>query len=241
MKKLLLSYFLFFISILILSKDLFSQNVGIGSVAPLHKLEVIDPGADKILSLFKNTGGYGEINISNETGLVNLGVVTGGGNTAGYVGTNTPNDFLIRTGGVWKIYIQHTNGNVGIGTPGKPMEKLDVNGNIKLSGKILNEAVQTAVLFAGWSNLAGYTPAAFYKDKEGRVHLSGMVNFPSGPSSGTTIFNLPEGYRPNGRIVFSVLNSGVIGRLDVLANGNLSVFTGSTGYMSLDGISFRAD
>ncbi|HSF89769.1 MAG TPA: hypothetical protein VLA46_10150, partial [Saprospiraceae bacterium] len=65
--------------------------------------------------------------------------------------------------------------NIGIGTS-TPAEKLDIVGNLKLSGSILNEAPIDVTFQSNWSNgTESYIGGSvrYYKDKEKRVHLSG--------------------------------------------------------------------
>ena len=56
------------------------------------------------------------------------------------------------------------------------------------------------------------------------------------------IFILPEDCRPKGRLVFVTLTNDQLNRVDVYANGNVSVCDDSNkkGWLSLDGISFIA-
>jgi hypothetical protein len=56
------------------------------------------------------------------------------------------------------------------------------------------------------------------------------------------IFVLPEDCRPKGRLVFTTLKNGGLGRVDVYSNGKVSVCDSSNqkGWLSLDGISFFA-
>lgn len=92
-----------------------------------------------------------------------------------------------------------------------------------------------------WTNYgSGYEVASFYRDPFGRVHLSGLVR--SG-TAGTTIFSLPGGYRPRARELFAVVTGNpvdTLGRIEVTANGDVLHVTGSTDYVQLHGISFRA-
>jgi hypothetical protein len=98
----------------------------------------------------------------------------------------------------------------------------------------LNEVpfVGTWVPYAG-----GYEDPGYYKDPFARVQLSGMAK--SG-TSGTVIFNLPSGYRPKARVMFVVLTDTGIGRVDVLGTGDVQHVSGGTGFVPLNGISFRA-
>lgn len=131
------------------------------------------------------------------------------------------------------------NGNSGFGLD-NPSEKIDVNGNLKISGKIINEAWQTPTLINGWVNFGSpFETSGFYKDKEGVVHLKGVIK------NGVTFpaFQLPEGYRPSKQKIFTAIYNDTIGRLDVDEYG--SVFpplnAPPNSYISLEGVSFRVD
>lgn len=95
------------------------------------------------------------------------------------------------------------------------------------------------IAFAGtWvPYTAGYEDPGYYKDPFGRVLLSGMAK---NGTSGTVIFNLPSGYRPKARIIFVVITDTGIGRVDVLGTGDVQHVSGGTGFVPLNGISFRA-
>jgi hypothetical protein len=105
---------------------------------------------------------------------------------------------------------------------------------------------------------ADVEPPAFYKDREGRVHLKGVY---ACPATNSVAFQLPPGYRPaNNRILaFSgfcldgCTTSDSAGDTADLRNGLLAVIGAGTpvpqgdgavlgdgSQMSLDGISFRA-
>jgi hypothetical protein len=96
---------------------------------------------------------------------------------------------------------------------------------------------------AGWAAYGGGNASpAFYKDKEGRVHLRGLLN--SGPA-GSIIFNLPSGYRPStsGQLMFTVNNGNSFARIDIWTNGDVvfPILPVPGTWVSLDGISFRSD
>jgi hypothetical protein len=68
------------------------------------------------------------------------------------------------------------------------------------------------------------------------VHLKGTVK------NGTQdIFILPVGYRPNRILVFDIISSSGLGRVDITPNGGVSFVSGGNGFVSLDGITFRAE
>ncbi|MBL7723604.1 MAG: hypothetical protein JNK27_05620 [Chitinophagaceae bacterium] len=131
-----------------------------------------------------------------------------------------------------------------------------LNGNAKVTGytnlqdtvyivKQIKQDTETApVLQNSWINYGlGFADAKYYKDKEGVVHLKGLIK--NGTiTSNTILFTLPAGYRPStsGQLIFSVDNATGIGRVDVKANGDVVVVTATTNaFLNLTGISFRAD
>lgn len=85
---------------------------------------------------------------------------------------------------------------------------------------------------------AGYEAPGYYKDPFGRVHLCGVAKL---GAAGSVIFTLPGGYRPRGREMFTNISGAASGfQVDVAANGDVIHVSGTTGYVSLSGISFRA-
>ena len=91
-----------------------------------------------------------------------------------------------------------------------------------------------------WTNYgSGNEEAGFYRDVFDRVNLCGLVK---NGAAGTTIFTLPGGFAPEGRQSFIVLTGPAdqIGRIDVAANGDVIHVSGATGYVQLNGLSFRA-
>ena len=96
-----------------------------------------------------------------------------------------------------------------------------------------------------WANQGGgVTPAGFFKDKMGTVHLRGLIDT---GSTGTTCFTLPIGYRPDyDWIQVCVNNNGGPGpggaAVYTTVNTDGAVvpsFSAGTN-MRLDGVSFRA-
>jgi len=189
---------------------------------------------------FSNTDGWRNTFVGTDSGYNNL---LGGDNVfigyrAGYNETGSNTLYIANSATNTIIYGNFTTGNVGIGTT-TPAEKLDVNGNVALSGVINQEAWQAASLLNGWLNYgASYNPAGYFKDKNGIVHLRGLVK--SG-ATGVSIFNLPAGYRPQYREIHATItNPNSIARIDVLASGEVQMVMGSNAWISLDGITFRA-
>lgn len=92
-----------------------------------------------------------------------------------------------------------------------------------------------------WVNYdTAWQVARFRKDAFGYVHLEGLVR------SGTAnvIFTLPVGYRPttstNG-LIFATINTDTIGRTDIKPDGSVSRIVGGNGFVSLSGITFKAE
>lgn len=90
-----------------------------------------------------------------------------------------------------------------------------------------------------WANLGSlFQTAGYYKDHLGVVHLEGAVT----GSNTNPIFNLPAGYRPLEQHIYFTLTEGHDdSRVDVLANGDVKRLVGTNGYLSLNGVSFRAE
>lgn len=95
--------------------------------------------------------------------------------------------------------------------------------------------VTAPALLNSWANYtAGRTNASYYKDPFGIVHIEGTIA--GGTSIGAVMFTLPAGYRPGAEMDFACSANQV----GVLANGNVYGISGSTGYVPLNGITFRA-
>ncbi|MBS1735493.1 MAG: hypothetical protein JSS98_02695 [Bacteroidetes bacterium] len=133
------------------------------------------------------------------------------------------------------------NGFVGIGTT-TPSQKLEVNGNLKLSGNIIVDNVQAMALSSGFQNYGnGYQVASYYIDKENQVHLRGSVLT---SASNGSIFLLPPGYRPLMSEIFVVNNiSNSTAEIRVDNGGSIFFYSGVTGVQvfNLSGITFRVD
>jgi hypothetical protein len=175
--------------------------------------------------------------------------------------TTTDHAFFVGTSSTTSQELMRITGTgrVGIGTA-TPTQRLDVAGNAVVSGNVTvssnltvggtvtvgsigQETVQAASLQSSWMNTgSGFTTAGFYKDKENRVHLQGLIRLGTN-TSGTLLFTLPVGYRPlSGRLLFTVDNNGAAARIDVLPDGSVLLMNSSTNLaLSLSGISFRAD
>lgn len=98
----------------------------------------------------------------------------------------------------------------------------------------------TAPTFAGsWVNYGlEFAHAAYCKDRQGIVHIRGLIKNPS-ITTVSTIFTLPVGYRPSSKLLFMQYGavSGNSCRIDVANNGDVLFVApnvGSIGYLSLN-------
>ena len=101
---------------------------------------------------------------------------------------------------------------------------------------------QNMVLEGGWTNRQGLTPAQYYKDSLGRVHLRGILEV----GTASDLFTLPVGYRPDytlyGQQPAQNLSWTNVTR-DVWVNnlGKIGVDISDLRVLHLEGISFRAE
>ncbi len=115
--------------------------------------------------------------------------------------------------------------------------------SMNINTTIATEAFTQPTLLNGFTNYnLGYATVAYFKDKMGIVHLRGLA-LKNTNQNGLAIFTLPAGYRPStsGTLLFSTIANSGGARIDVQTNGNVVVMGGSTGWIGLDGITFKAD
>lgn len=134
-------------------------------------------------------------------------------------------------------------------TTGSPLKRIVAFADsMYLSGSFENESTILMSLVNGFKNysLAGgaYSQAGYWKDKNGVVHLTGFIQ--SGTNStGTAIATLPVGYRPLQSEVFSCFTNdapnGFTMRLNIDGTGAIALGSPYTTWISLAGISFRAE
>ncbi len=72
----------------------------------------------------------------------------------------------------------------------------------------------------------GYTPCRWRRDIDNKVTIEFMIK---GAANGL-VFTLPEGARPDYRLLLPSVMSGGHGRVDVASNGQVTVMTGSTSW-----------
>ena len=82
-----------------------------------------------------------------------------------------------------------------------------------------------------------FATSAYTKSSDGVVMLKGLIRGGSTTAPGI-IAQLPAGYWPSERLIFQTSSVDTASRVDVDTNGNIYVVTGSTGWVSLDGINF---
>ena len=102
-----------------------------------------------------------------------------------------------------------------------------------------NDPEQTYVptLLNSWVNFGGgYSTAAYSKDGDGIVYLRGVVKDGAG-----TIYTLPAGFRPATTFIAGTVSNALFGAFAVSTAGNISMTTGSNAWISMDGISFKAE
>lgn len=101
----------------------------------------------------------------------------------------------------------------------------------------------TPSLASGWGNYAGFETVGHMKDTLGFVHLKGMIRNNSGADKTGTLFTLPSGSRPGGKMLVPVEVFGGHGRVDVNTDGTVSVQTTvpDTRWVTLTSITFYAE
>ena len=95
----------------------------------------------------------------------------------------------------------------------------------------------------GWKHYGGiYTTPQYTKSSvDNIVTLKGLLNNTAAGTYDTAMAVLPVGSRPKQRILTATVSNGLYVRLDILANGEVRFMGGSSGWLTLDGISFKAE
>jgi hypothetical protein len=107
---------------------------------------------------------------------------------------------------------------------------LNVVGNIKLSGEIIQENKTAVTYVAPWADYpAPYEGVTYYKNKEGRVHLQGLARYTGAAVTGT-MFTLPSGYRPAARLILTGRQHDKTVRIDIDPSGSGELMTTDGGY-----------
>lgn len=196
-----------------------SGNVGIGTSTPHAQLQLATTVANRKLVLYEVA--------DNDNQFHGFGI--DGSGAMRYQTANTLNDHVFYA--------------AASAAESNELMRIHGDGNVAITGIIETEAVIVPALINNFTPFGfGYAAVSYYKDKEGIVHVRSMANVPANPV-GLVIFNLPAGYRPStsGTHVFMTLGNNVTCRADVASNGDVIFNAGTTGWVSLDGIAFRAD
>jgi hypothetical protein len=109
---------------------------------------------------------------------------------------------------------------------------------LSISGGIPQQAWAAPVFQNGWGNYTlapdtASTPAGYFMDSVGLVHLRGKI---SGGTVGAVMFTLPTGLRPTYTTSLMCLSNGALGVVAVLPSGDVKCVSGSAVYMLLDGL-----
>lgn len=92
----------------------------------------------------------------------------------------------------------------------------------------------------GPAGLSGYADLQYSKTLDGEVVLEGLSSLPGSPD-GLTIFNLPDGFRPDSKRIFLVSSDDTAASIEISPSGDVSCrFSAGTGWISFDGVRFRA-
>ena len=138
-----------------------------------------------------------------------------------------------------------------------------VNGQVKVRDLIPTEDWIPLPLYAQngevqchWTNYGGdFADAAYFRDREGVVHLRGLVRandgtvLDCGATSNDVVIStsLPLGYGPEDRTIFTISSNQEPGRVDVAPEGTVEIspdyptYADAETWVQLDGISFRCD
>jgi hypothetical protein len=122
-----------------------STNVGIGTTTPSHKLSVVGSGSFDTLYLNKKISGTSDSILVRESNIVKYKLLSStlsstswslSGNAAtssNFIGTTGNVSMRFRSNNTQRMIIDSL-GNVGIGTSAAPIDNLEVNGNISVTG-----------------------------------------------------------------------------------------------------------
>jgi len=88
---------------------------------------------------------------------------------------------------------------------------------------------------------SGYAAPSYAKsDTDNVVVLRGLVKSGS-TTAGNTIINLPQGFRPKERLLFTTTANNAYSRIDVLPTGAVIFQTGSNAWLALESVTFKAE
>lgn len=173
-------------------------------------------------------------------GIANSGVIHLNNTVAALVANNTIlNSNASATGIV--VDFNCVNTQIGPNTFGSSITNPVVDNGIGTMG-----VIKSITTFANaWANSSAAPTAAgrFMKDNSGIVHLGGKLANGT-TTSGTLMFTLPVGFRPDQPVAFPVLTYAgaalTMGEVRIDTGGNVIIIAGNNTSLSLDGLSFMA-
>ena len=212
------------------------------------------PGQAGVIGSASGSGGFGTSGIaSSGTGSTGVGVYGGSQDAHAW-----PAQFQMQAGspfvGTVNLVPQTTpsapaNGDIWVDTTTNTLSAR-VNGSLIKIYPPVGPVLITSFLngFASYTGSGGNRTPHYYRDLNGRVHLSGAITN-TGAINGAPAFNLPAGFRPIGTgqfrafIVFDASSTATvpIGWIGVDDTGNVNVFYNGTSANSplyLDPVSF---
>lgn len=129
------------------------------------------------------------------------------------------------------------DGNVSAG-----MIDLGTGANKRITANMGHDPIFIAPTLANsWVNFGGaWDTAGYFKDADGFVHLKGALKDGTVPAAA---FNLPAGYVPSADKAFTAISGAALNVPAVVvvkSGGQVEVAVGDNGFVSLDGIKFKA-
>jgi hypothetical protein len=102
------------------------------------------------------------------------------------------------------------------------------------------EQLYAPTLAGAWVNFnaATYKSAGYWRDANGVVHLQGVVK---DGTIDTTIFTLPNGFRPATIVVIATVSNALFGYIQINTDGTVVPKVGNNAWVSLEGITFKAE
>jgi len=139
----------------------------------------------------------------------------------------------------------------GTGFASYDIKPTDVVTRSAVTTYISTNAMYYPSAVTGWTNLSlqngwveystTFTSPQYIKNADGIVTLKGLIKTGTA-TNGTVIANLPAGFRPKEKLIFSSVANSHHARIDVASNGNITIEgSGDVVWMCLDDISFIAE